>query len=436
MGDIPEALVLTFGTEDVYPGGMPIEVRLSGDNFAEMRQAADRLKAELATYPGVLDIQDNFRPGKMEMQLDLKPEGHMLGFTLADLAAQVKQGFLGAEALRLQRGRDEVKVMIRYPASERRALGDLENIRLRTRDGREVPFGKVAAITLQRGYAVIKRNNRHRVITVTADVDTNVTNAEKILATLQADFLPQLLANYENLRYAFEGQHQETQRAVSSLFRGFIIALLLIYAILATIFRSYVQPLIVMSVIPFSLIGAMLGHILLGQDLTMMSLFGLVALSGVVVNDSLLLIDFINRARRRGTPLFEAVLAGGRARFRAIVLTSLTTVAGLSPIMVEKSFQAQFLIPMAISISFGLIGATFLVLVLVPALYLLVQDGRDILCWLLTGHWPLQPEVQVNGDAAWVTKTRLQDTAYTDEESANRPAGALEPQRVSQPRWR
>ena len=386
-GDVPEALELVFMTEDIIPVGKPIEVRLMGDDFTAMREAAARLEAELGTYPGVLDIGNDFRPGKMEIQLALKPAGRVLGITLADLARQVNQGFHGAEALRLQRGRDDVRVMIRYPEAERRSLGDLDNVRIRTPKGGEVPFGEVAAATLRRGFAVIKRADRQRALNVTAEVDSTKANAEKILADLEAEFLPRLLADYENMRYSFEGQHKETQRSVGSLFRGFAIAMLLVYAILAVIFRSYAQPLVVMSVIPFGLIGAVAGHFIMGHVLSLISMFGLVALSGVLVNDSLVLVDFINRARSQGTPLLEAVLGAGRQRFRAIVLTSVTTVAGLSPILFEKSVQAQFLIPMAISISFGLMGATVLVLILVPALYLLLEDVRSIGRWLRTGSF-------------------------------------------------
>ena len=390
-GDVPDALELIFMSEDIFPIGKPIEVRLMGDDFTAMREAAMRLEAELATYPGVLDISNDFRPGKMEVQLALKPAGRVLGITLADLAGQVNQGFYGAEALRLQRGRDDVKVVIRYPEAERRSLGDLDNIRIRTPNGSEVPFGEVATATLRRGFAVIKRTDRQRALSVTADVDSTKANAEKILAALDENFLPRLLADYENMRYSFEGQYKETQRSVGSLFRGFIIAMLLVYTILAVIFRSYAQPLVVMSVIPFGFIGAVVGHLIMGHVLSLISLFGLVALSGVLVNDSLVLVDFINRARRQGTPLFEAVLAGGQQRFRAIILTSVTTVAGLSPILFEKSVQAQFLIPMAISMSFGLMGATILVLVLVPALYLLLHDVQSIGRWLRTGSFAEKP---------------------------------------------
>ena len=386
-GDVPDALELIFMSEAIFPVGDPFEVRLMGDDFAAMREAAARLEAELATYPGVLDISNDFRPGKMEIQLALKPAGRVLGITLADLAEQVNQGFYGAEALRLQRGRDDVKVVIRYPEAERRSLGDLDNIRIRAPNGSEVPFNEVATATLRRGFAVIKRTDRQRALSVTADVDSTKANAEKILADLEAEFLPRLLADYENMRYSFEGQHKETQRSVGSLFRGFIIAMLLVYTILAVIFRSYAQPLVVMSVIPFGLIGAVVGHFIMGHVLSLISLFGLVALSGVLVNDSLVLVDFINRARRRGVPPLDAVLAGGQQRFRAIVLTSVTTVAGLSPILFEKSVQAQFLIPMAISMSFGLMGATVLVLVLVPALYMLLYDVQSIGRWLRTGSF-------------------------------------------------
>ena len=398
-GDVPDALELIFMSEDIFPVGKPIDVRLMGDNFTDMREAAARLEAELGTYPGVLDISNDFRPGKMEAQLALKPAGRVLGITLADLAGQVNQGFFGAEALRLQRGRDDVKVVIRYPEAERRSLGDLDNIRIRTPNGSEVPFHEVATATLRRGFSVIKRTDRQRALSVLADVDVTKANAEKILADLQANFLPRLLADYENLRYSLEGQHKETQRSVGSLFRGFIIAMLLVYTILAVIFRSYAQPLVVMSVIPFGLIGAVIGHLIMGHVLSLISLFGLVALSGVLVNDSLVLVDFINRARAQGTPLFEAVLAGGRQRFRAIILTSVTTVAGLSPILFEKSVQAQFLIPMAISMSFGLMGATALVLVLVPALYLLLYDAQNICRWLLTGSFAEKSDEPVAVDA-------------------------------------
>ena len=398
-GDVPDALELIFMSEDIFPVGKPIEVRLMGDNFTEMREAAARLEAELGTYPGVLDISNDFRPGKMEIQLALKPAGRVLGITLADLAGQVNQGFFGAEALRLQRGRDDVKVVIRYPEAERRSLGDLDNIRIRTPNGSEVPFHEVATATLRRGFSVIKRSDRQRALSVMADVDSTKANAEKILADLQADYLPRMLADYESMRYSFEGQHKETQRSVGSLFRGFIIAMLLVYTILAVIFRSYAQPLVVMSVIPFGLIGAVIGHLIMGHVLSLISLFGLVALSGVLVNDSLVLVDFINRSRSQGMPLFEAVLAGGRQRFRAIILTSVTTVAGLSPILFEKSVQAQFLIPMAISMSFGLMGATALVLVLVPALYLLLYDMQGIWRWLRTGSFEEKSHEPVAVDA-------------------------------------
>ena len=387
FGDVPEALELSFLTEDIFPVGKPIEVRLMGDDFTAMQEAAARLEAELGTYPGVLDISNDFRPGKMEIQLALKPTGRVLGITLADLAGQVNQGFHGAEALRLQRGRDNVRVVIRYPEGERHSLGDLDNIRIRTAGGSEVPFGEVAAATLRRGFAVIKRADRQRALNVTAEVDSTEANAETILANLEVGFLPRLLADYQNMRYSFEGQHKETQRSVRSLLSGFMIAMLLVYAILAATFRSYAQPVVVMSVVPFGLIGAVVGHLIMGHVLSLISLFGLVALSGVLVNDSLVLVDFINRGRSQGTPRFEAVLAAGRQRFRAIFLTSVTTIAGLSPILFEKSVQAQVLIPMAISMSFGLMGATALVLILVPALYLLLHDVQSIWRWLRTGSF-------------------------------------------------
>jgi multidrug efflux pump subunit AcrB len=291
--------------------------------------------------------------------------------------------------------------MIRYPTAERRALGDVENMRIRTPDGQEIPFSEVATVTPRQGFAVIKRTQRQRVVTVTADVDANIANAGEILASLRTGFLPQLLASYDGVSLSFEGQQRETERSISSLYRGLVFALFLIYAILAVIFRSYVQSLIIMVTIPFGLVGAVLGHLIMGHDLTILSLFGFTALSGIVVNDALVLLDYINGAVRRGTPIVESILQGGEARFRAIILTSLTTIAGLLPILAEKSIQAQFLIPMAISISFGLMFATFLTLFFIPALYLLLHDVSRIVRWLLTGDWPSHGALE----AAMVTKT-------------------------------
>ena len=374
-GPIPGAVSLAFSA-DLFGGGKAIQIQLSSPSTEDLIAVAARLQGELANYPGMTDISDSFREGKVEVKLNLKPEARSLGLTLNDLARQVRQGFYGDEAMRIQRGRDEVKVMIRYPEQERRSLGHMEDMRIRTPTGAEVPFYRVAEVETGRGYASIERAERQRIVTVYADVDQSVTNAGEVLADLQAYALPDLLADYPGLRFSLEGQERDRAESMASLGRGFVFALFMIYVLLAVLFKSYAQPLIVMSAIPFGLMGAVLGHLVLRQDLTILSLFGVVALTGVVVNDSLIMIDFINRTRRAGIPLREAVLQSGMRRFRPIMLTSVTTFAGLTPLLLEKSLQARFLIPMAISLGFGVIFATVITLMLIPVGYTLLADGK------------------------------------------------------------
>jgi multidrug efflux pump subunit AcrB len=312
------------------------------------------------------------------VKLAIKPSAEILGLTLAELARQVRQGFYGEEAQRVQRGRDDIRVMVRYPEQERRSLGDLENMRIRTRDGAEVPFAAVAQATLGRGYDTITRKDRRRAVNVVADVDLSQANANEILADLGASFLPGLRNDYPGLLYTFEGQQKQQRETMGSLMRGFAIAVLVMFAMLAIPLRSYVQPLIIMTAIPFGLVGAVWGHVIMGLDLTILSMFGFVALAGVVVNDSLVLVDFINRCRGMGHSTAEALRIAGGARFRPILLTSLTTFASLSPLMLERSLQAQFLIPMAVSLAFGVVFSTMITLVLVPAGYLILTDLRTV----------------------------------------------------------
>jgi multidrug efflux pump subunit AcrB len=250
----------------------------------------------------------------------------------------------------------------------------MEEMRIRTREGDEVPLDEVARIDHGHAYSTVQRVDRKRVITVSSDLDQNVANAAEIVADLKANFLPELARRYPGVSFSMEGEEKRRVESMESLWRGYILALMGMYLLLATQFRSYIQPVAIMLAIPFGLVGAVIGHLLLGLDITLMSLFGIVALSGIVVNDSLILIDFINRAIRDGTPVDEAVEASGKARFRPVILTSLTTIAGLMPLLLERSFQAQFLIPMAVSICFGLLVATGLTLLLVPALYLIIKD--------------------------------------------------------------
>ncbi|MGD2272731.1 MAG: efflux RND transporter permease subunit, partial [Desulfobacterales bacterium] len=374
IGELPGVESLTFATLEGGPAGNPIEIQLSGRDFDQLKRAAAELKAEIATYPGTFDIADNFKPGKQEKKIRIREGAKSLGITMRDVAKQVRQAFYGEEALNIQRDRDEVKVMVRYADTDRRSLAGIEDMRIRTPDGREIPIEAVAHVSHGRAYSVINRVERKRTITVISDIDESVANASVIVSELKAGFLPQLMKRYPGLDYDLEGQEKRTRESLDSLKIGYLLAMMGIFLLLASQFRSYTQPIIIMMAIPFGLIGAILGHLIMGKEFTIISIFGIVALSGIVVNDSLILIDFINRAVRGGVDVDRAVVESGKARFRPVLLTSITTIAGLLPLLLERSFQAQFLIPMAISICFGLLAATVLTLLYVPALYLIVRD--------------------------------------------------------------
>jgi multidrug efflux pump subunit AcrB len=377
MGVIPDAESITFQSA-LFTAGNPVEVHLSLDDHDQLVAAADELKEELQGYPGVFDIGDSFLQGKPEMQLKLKPAARSLGLTLDDLAKQVRHAFYGAEAMRFQRDQDEVKVLVLYPEAERKSLGHVEEMRIRSPDGSEVPFSQVAEVNMEQGYASVQRAQRLRVIKVTADVDETVANANEVRKDLEGRFLPQLKNNYPGLRYSIEGAGKEQKESMADVVRGFVIALFAIYALLAIPFRSFTQPFVVMSAIPFGLIGAVAGHLIMGHNLSLLSMFGVVGLAGVVVNDSLVLIDATNRIRGQGTSAHDAITQAGGLRFRAIILTSLTTFAGLTPMLLERSIQAQFLIPMAISLGFGVLFATGITLLLVPSLYMIMEDMHNI----------------------------------------------------------
>jgi multidrug efflux pump subunit AcrB len=375
VGEVPGAVSLNFFAA-IFSSGDAISVQLAHRDFDTLLQAVERLKGLIAEYPGTKDIADSFLPGKREIKLQLTPEGRTLGLTLADLAGQVRAGFYGREVQRMQRGRDDIRVMVRYPEAERRSLGDIERMRVRLPGGSEVPFGMVATVEEGRGYAVINRTDRRRVVTVTADVDDNVANANEINIELRGDLLPMLAVEYPGLAYDFEGEQREQSESLASMQRNAVIALIAIFALLAIPFRSYGQPLIIMSAIPFGLIGAILGHLVMGLTLTILSLMGMVALTGVVVNDSLILIDLINRERAAGKSLNTAIREAGMRRFRPIMLTTATTFLGLSPMIFETSMQAQFLIPMAVSLGYGIVFATLITLILVPSLYRILEDVK------------------------------------------------------------
>jgi multidrug efflux pump subunit AcrB len=375
VGEVPGAVNLTFQS-NLFSAGDPVSVQLAHRDFDTLLAAVERLKVIIAEYPGAKDVTDSFLAGKKELKLELTPEGRTLGLTLSDLARQVRAGFYGQEVQRIQRGRDDVRVMVRYPEDERRSLGDIETMRIRLPDGSEVPFTTVAVVEEGRGYATINRTDRRRVVTVSADVDEETANANEINRNLRSQVLPTLVHDYPGLSFDFEGEQREQAESMGSLRRNFIVAQFAIFALLAIPFRSYSQPLIIMSAIPFGLIGAVLGHLLMGLNLTMLSMFGMVALTGVVVNDSLILIDLINRQRADGVPMEQAIREAGERRFRPILLTTATTFLGLTPMIFETSLQAKFLIPMAVSLGYGIVFATAITLILIPVLYRILEDIR------------------------------------------------------------
>ncbi len=381
VGEIPGVSSLQFISE-IASVGKAVNVELSHDTFEVLLPASEELKSILREYAGVRDIADSFERGKLELELSLTDVGRASGLTLSDLARQVRGAFYGHEAQRIQRGRDDVRVMVRYPKAERRRLSDIENMRIRFSDGTAIPFETVAKVNYGRGYSAIKRVDRRRVINVTADVDATVANAGDINDDLMANTLPKLMDKYPGLGYRFSGERRERNESLGSLKTNFVLAMLAIYGLLAMQFRSYAQPLIVMSAIPFGIVGAVWGHVLMGFvfmtkfNLSILSMFGIVALSGVVVNDSLIMINLINKERQRGVKLRDVVRDCATRRFRPIILTSLTTFLGLTPMLLERSLQARFLIPMAISLGFGVLFATLITLLLVPSLYMMLEDAK------------------------------------------------------------
>ncbi|MEM9367411.1 MAG: efflux RND transporter permease subunit [Planctomycetota bacterium] len=371
VGTIVGAEELTIGTRRFGPGGTPIEFKLQGPSsaVAELEAAVEECKAQLKTYNGVSDIADDSSPGKWEYRFRIKPEAFAMGVRTSDLAETVRAAYYGEEVMRVQRGRHEVKIMVTYPREERRLLSDFNEIRVRLDDGVERPITELAEIDFVRSYSQIKRIDQARAITISADVDDDLPNGDTIVPDLQANFIPGLLQRYPMLRVRWEGQQERRSESFGSLFRGFSVALFVMFILLALEFKSTVQPLLVMSIIPFGVLGAVMGHVILGIPLTLFSFYGVIALMGIVVNDSIVLIDFINAKIRNGVPVQEALTQSGARRFRPVLLTTITTIGGLIPILMESSIQAQILIPMATSIAFGELFATVVVLYLVPVSY-------------------------------------------------------------------
>ena len=373
-GLIPGAVKLTFSA-DQFSAGSAVDFQLSGRDVDQLRTVAAELRVELSRYDGVYDISDSFRAGKQEIKLSLLPEARNWGLTLNDLAEQVRSAFYGAEAQRIQRGQDDVRVMVRFPESERRSIGNLEDMRIRTSDGTEVPFTSVAGFEIGRGFSAISRLDGQRVVNVTAEINRSISSPEAVIGSMMRQSVPRVLANHRGVSIGLAGEQEERSNSMKSLAAGAVLALVIIYTLLAIPLRSYIQPLVIMSVIPFGAVGAIVGHYVMGWGMQFFSLLGIIALSGVVVNASLVLVDFVNRQRREGVELTEALVRAGVVRFRPIILTSVTTFMGLLPLLSRGGDPSTaFIIPMAISLAFGVVFATVITLVMVPALYLISED--------------------------------------------------------------
>ncbi len=373
VGEIDAATQLTFQST-MRDSGPDLSIELSAPDTDELVRAANALKRQLQTYTGVYDIQDTYEAGKKEIRLHLKPQAEYLGVNTQLLARQVRQAFYGEEVQRIQRGRDDVKVFVRYPKDQRESLYFLETMFIRLADGTDIPLSEVAHIEFASSSTEILRIDRKRVITVSARVDETLAVPSQIKESLRKDFLDTMQQTFKRVKWSKSGSQKNQDELIQAMYHGFVLALLGIYALMAVPFKSYTQPLMVMSAIPFGLIGAILGHIVMGLDISLLSLSGMIAVAGVVVNDNLVLVDYINRQRKAGIELVSAIRDAGAARFRPIILTSLTTFAGLTPLMLEESVQAQFLIPMAVSLAFGVMFATIVSLLLVPASYHILED--------------------------------------------------------------
>ena len=372
MPDLPGIKELSFKS-DLFSAGDPINIQLSSKYMDDLISAKDELKTQLVRFPGVFDVSDTYNIGKEEISINLLPAAKNYGVSMMMVASQVRQAFYGLEVQTVQRDRNELKVILQYPENDRSSISDLENMMILTPTGSTIPVRQIAQLEIGEGLASIERKNRKRSINVTADVDLTVTNGNEVIATVMTSIMPIILQKYNSVAYSLEGEQQEQGDNLRSLGKNFLLAMIVVYMLLAIPFKSYFQPLVVMSSIPFGITGAVLGHIFLGLNLSVLSMMGIVALTGVVVNDSLVMVDFINRYRSEGNSIKDAVLEAGPRRFRPIFLTSLTTFVGLIPLILEKSTQAKFMIPMAVSLSFGVLFATAITLLLVPVSYLTLE---------------------------------------------------------------
>lgn len=373
IGDLPGVDQITFEAER-GPGGYrrDISIDLSHSDIAVLEHASAALVERASEFVNARDVNDDYNRGKTQFDFRLLPEGRVLGLTPADIGGQLRSAFYGSLALRLLRGTNEIEVRVKLPEEQRQDLYNLENLVIQTPTGVEVPLMDVVELTQGEAFSSITRRNGRRVVNVSMDVEPKRATRQ-VIGALNSEVLPQLRRDFPGITWSFEGSDAEMREATSSLWNGFALAMVIIYALLAVAFRSYLQPLIVLTAIPFGIVGAVIGHIILGYDLSLVSFMGVIALSGVVVNDALIMIDFANRQRGENNA-YEAILKAGVRRFRPIFLTTATTFCGLTPIILESSMQAQYIVPMAISLGFGIVFATAIILILVPCLYLILED--------------------------------------------------------------
>ncbi|MCP4580545.1 MAG: efflux RND transporter permease subunit [candidate division Zixibacteria bacterium] len=374
VGPIPKAQKLTFGAAGRF--GKAVSISLLGNDFEELNQARDLLKAELEQYPTLKDVTDTDQEGRREIDIKLKPRAHALGLKLSDIAGQVRQGFFGQEIQRIQRGRDEIRVWVRYRHEDRTSLDQLNQMRIRTPDGMEYPFSELAEYSIERGITSINHLNRMREIKVEANLTDAEADLPPILAEIETDAIPRVLAQVQDVKASFEGQSREQAIMQRSMMIVFPIVLLAMFILVILVFRSYAQATIIFSLIPIGILGAVWGHGIQGLQVNMLSLTGIIALSGIIINDSIVFVDQINRFLRKGQSVKEAVYNSGIARLRPILLTTLTTSLGLAPLILETSRQAQFLIPMAVSVAYGLLFGTLILLIILPALFLAFNTLR------------------------------------------------------------
>jgi multidrug efflux pump subunit AcrB len=376
-GEIGGVESLSFRS-NFFSNGAAVEFRLAHQDDTVLFAAVDDLKERYAELTGLYDIQDTFNLGKRQFDIELTPAGEAAGLLPADVARQLRNSFFGQEVQRIQRGRNELKVMVRYPESQRQSTQDLERIRIRLQDGTQTPLSTVARLKESRSFSSIERVDGLRIVSVTSEVDNSLTTPTQANSQVLNDIIPALLTRYPGLQVNQAGQGKEESEDMASLGRMMAVAMLTIFVLLASQTRSYLQPFVVLAGVPFGAAGAVIGHFLLGYNISFISIFGIVALSGVVVNDSLVLMDQYNRNRASGMPVQASVTEASRRRFRAIFLTTATTALGLTPMLFETSTQAQFLIPMAVSLATGIVFASVIILFLIPALIVILEDVKAL----------------------------------------------------------